>query len=349
MRHSTLAAARGRSIWRAGLMMGALVAALLALGPARAAPSIRLSANNMVPACVTPDRLMAFLRERNPDLDPRYRDIAAWYKSHGEALRIRWDYAFFQMLIETNYLTFRRGNGRRGDVHPRQNNFAGIGATGGGVPGESFPDVPTGVRAQLEHLVVYSGEYVPSPVSQRTRTVQEHILRWAAPLAKKRPVTFQDLAGKWAADRSYWRSIDVTAKRFYDSYCRNDVIATRKDSRPANDSSWSASVAPASMATIVAPRPAIAVRPQPQPPPRPEPTACRVFSASYGGTKAVLIRHVAEDAVEYTALEVLDGFETSMAESYMKAYAPEGRMIGEFPSSEQAFARAYQLCPSAGG
>lgn len=348
MRHNTLAAARGLSTWRAGLMMGMLAAGLLAFASAQATP-IRISANNVVPACVTPERLMAFLRERNPDLDLRYRDIAAWYKTHGEALRVRWDYAFFQMLVETNYLTFRRGNGKRGDVHPRQNNFAGIGATGGGVPGESFPDVSTGVRAQLEHLVVYSGEYVPSPVAQRTRTVQEHILSWTAPLSRKRPVTFQDLAGKWAADRSYWRSISLTAKRFYDAYCRNDLIATSSGPRPSgNASSWSANVASASMATVVAPNPARAVRPQPQPP-RPEPTACRVFSASYGGKKAVLIRHVAEDAIEYTALEVLDGFEASMAESYMKTYAPQGRLIGEFPSSEQAFARAYELCPGAGG
>ena len=98
---------------------------------------------------------MAFLTERNTRLDPRFRDIAVWYKRHGEALGVRWDYAFFQMVIETNFLTYLRGNGKRGDVDPRQNNFAGIGTTGGGVPGDSFPDVSTGVRGQIEHLVVY--------------------------------------------------------------------------------------------------------------------------------------------------------------------------------------------------
>ncbi len=100
---------------------------------------------------------MAFLKMRNGQLAPRYRDIAKWYQHHGEAWRVRWDYAFFQMALETNFLTYRRGNGEPGDVQPAQNNFAGIGATGGGVTGDRFPDVSTGVLAQIQHLVAYSG------------------------------------------------------------------------------------------------------------------------------------------------------------------------------------------------
>ena len=84
---------------------------------------------------------MAFLRSQNDRLDGKYQNIAADYKKHGEALNIRWDFAFYQMLLETNYLKFRRGDGSPGDVKPKQNNFAGLGATGNGVPGESFPDV----------------------------------------------------------------------------------------------------------------------------------------------------------------------------------------------------------------
>lgn len=55
----------------------------------------------------------------------------------GEDLGLRWDYAFFQMAIETNYLSFRREGGRRSDVRPSQNNFAGLGATGNGVHSKS--------------------------------------------------------------------------------------------------------------------------------------------------------------------------------------------------------------------
>lgn len=82
---------------------------------------------------------MAFLKMRNGQLSSRYRDIAKWYRRHGEAWRVRWDYAFFQMALETNFLTYRRANGDRGDVHPRQNNFAGIGATGGVFQETGFP------------------------------------------------------------------------------------------------------------------------------------------------------------------------------------------------------------------
>src|SRR5262245_8280146 len=107
-------------------------------------PEIRVSAASQgVPACVTPSRLMHHLTQRTRDLDPRFRDIARYYKLHGDALGIRWDYAFYQMLLETNYLSFKTDSGRPGDVNARQNNFAGIGATGGGVPGDSFPDVST--------------------------------------------------------------------------------------------------------------------------------------------------------------------------------------------------------------
>ncbi len=351
---------RGRGpLTRACLIVlaSALLAGLSA-GPFSAqAAGIRISATNPVPACVTPERLMAFLRARNTTLDPKYRDIAHWYKRHGEELRVRWDYAFFQMLIETNYLTFRRGDGRRGDVDPRQNNFAGLGTTGGGVPGDSFPDVATGVRGQLEHLVVYSGEQLPAPVAPRTRLKQNDILSWTAPLSKRRAVTLQDLAGKWAADRAYGRSIESIAERFRQAHCTGQMIAAANPQArtPAPQQRWGSNAAPpARTAAAPAPQPAAALRASVMPTfptsPQPKaaaPTTCRVLMASYGGKKTMLIRHQTSDAIEYTALRVLDGFEQSMMESYLKTHAPGGTLIGEFASSEGAFERAFQLCPGA--
>ena len=75
-----------------------------------APPAIRLSASNQVPACVTPSRLMAFLATRNKRLNPNFREIAEWYRYHGESWQVRWDYAFYQMAIETNFLTYRAPN-----------------------------------------------------------------------------------------------------------------------------------------------------------------------------------------------------------------------------------------------
>lgn len=180
-------------------------------------PAIRIDNANRVPRCVTPERLMAFLTQRNTRLDPRFRDIAKWYRHHGENWRVRWDFAFFQMALETNYLSFRRPDGRAGDVDPRQNNFAGIGATGGGVPGDRFPDVGTGVLAQIQHLVAYSGELLAQPVAQRTALKQDVIVNASRKL--KRPVRFSDLAQRWAADPRYASSIADVASSFYAAHC----------------------------------------------------------------------------------------------------------------------------------
>src|SRR5262245_30341814 len=108
--------------------------------PASAAdlPQVRMSTTNTVPACATPGRLMAFLSTLNHHVDQHFSTIAANYMRIGDELKIRWDIAFFQMMLETGNLTFK------GDVQPTQNNFAGLGATGKHVPGESFPDVATG-------------------------------------------------------------------------------------------------------------------------------------------------------------------------------------------------------------
>ena len=120
-------------------------------------PAVKAGSSNKVMSCATPGRLMAFLKTRNEKLDGKFSDIASEYMRHGEELGLRWDYAFFQMLLETGNLKFG------GDVKPSQNNFAGLGATGNGERGETFKDVATGVRAHLEHLVMYTGEKVANP------------------------------------------------------------------------------------------------------------------------------------------------------------------------------------------
>lgn len=185
--------------------------------PAHAAglPQVELTATNKVPACTTPGRLMGFLESRNPNIDPRFRAIAADYMRIGNELKIRWDVAFFQMMIETGNLTFR------GDVQADQNNFAGMGATGNHVHGESFPDVATGVKAHLQHLLMYAGEHIDNPVAERTRKVQEWgiLTNWQKSLHG--PVTYDQLAKQWApTSRRYSREIAGLVEAFYGSPCR---------------------------------------------------------------------------------------------------------------------------------
>lgn len=80
--------------------------------------------------------------------------------------------AFAQMLVETGWLQFG------GDVSAEQYNFAGIGATGG-VPGNSYPDVRTGVRAQIQHLKAYA---TTEPLAQTCVDDRyEYVIKGSAP------------------------------------------------------------------------------------------------------------------------------------------------------------------------
>ena len=304
-------------------------------GPASAkAPPIRLSDRNQVPACVTPERLMLFLATRNKKLLPKFRDIAEWYKYHGESWRVRWDYAFYQMAIETNFLTYRTPSGRWGDVKPKQNNFAGIGTTGGGVPGNSFKDVGTGVLAQIQHLVVYSGERVPKAVAYRTRSKQHIILKLSKPIARRRPVTFQDLSGRWAVDRRYGRSIQRIARLFAKKFCtsaRQNPVRRKSGPPPSSGASAEPTFRPAIAAHQPSAIPATAKE-------------CRVQIASYGGSKTLLIKSIASDVVQLTALDVHPGSETEMARNFSDVHAPGGTTIAEFDSRDSAVNKAHAMC-----
>jgi hypothetical protein len=320
-----------------------LTAALLAAagGVADAAggrpvlPEVRLSSRHSVPRCVTPSRLNRHLMERTRNLDPRFRDIARFYRLHGEALRVRWDYAFFQMLLETNYLSYKTGSGSRGDVDPAQNNFAGIGTIGGGVPGDSFPDVSTGVLAQMQHLLAYSGERVTRPLAPRTREKQDEIIELSRAL--KRPVRFDDLTNRWAKDRNYARSIEWVAERYRAANCT-------ASGEPLNPSPDDDAEERPRRPLVAASAPVRAVAP---PPPAAPPRApvCDVFTASYGGSVALLIRSVAGASISYTVLQVDADLEQPQAEAFMKVHAPNGRTIARFGSPEPAFERAFELCP----
>lgn len=279
---------------------------------------------------------MRHVRERTPDLDPRFRDIARYYKLHGEALGIRWDYAFYQMLLETNFLSYKTGSGRRGDVDPRQNNFAGIGTTGGGVPGDSFPDVSTGVLAQMQHLIAYSGARVPNPLAPRTREKQDDIIGLS--LALRRPVRFDDLTNRWAKDRNYAKSIAWVAERYWQGNCAADGAAPL---RPTEDDVEVASRRPHLAGLAVGPRigePHVAAAPR-------APT-CDVLAASYGGSVALLIRSVAGAIISYTVLQVDESLEQPQADAFIKTHMPNGKTIARYTSREHALARAFQLCPA---
>ena len=223
-----------------------LFAFLLLPGVSHAAalPRILASADNPVPQCVRPAALMDFVAERNAKhnpprtIDPRFTNLASLYQRIGRCVTrapepcvaVRWDYAFFQMLIETNYLTFRRPNGVPASVVPTITILPASAPTISGRPGERFKDVATGVLAHLQHVLMYSTTRIPDPVAKRTRQVQDDVQQAMRRL--HRPVTFADLAREWTGTdhNAYGAEMQKLAETYASRYCatasRGDVTGS---------------------------------------------------------------------------------------------------------------------------
>lgn len=76
--------------------------------------------------------------------------FCSMYCEEARAEGVRPEVAFAQTMKETGFLQYG------GDASIQQFNFAGLGTTGNGVPGNSFRDVRTGIRAQIQHLKAYA-------------------------------------------------------------------------------------------------------------------------------------------------------------------------------------------------
>ena len=83
------------------------------------------------------------------------------YQAAGQQTGVRDDLAFAQSLIETGYFSFPS----YGQLTPKDNNFAGIGACDSCAHGWNFPNAQTGVGAQMELLEAYAS---PKPVAHAT-------------------------------------------------------------------------------------------------------------------------------------------------------------------------------------
>ena len=117
---------------------------------------------------------------------------------------VRVEVAFAQTMKETGWLRFG------GDSVIEQFNFAGIGTTGGGVKGIFFPDVRTGVRAQIQHLKAYASDEPlnQEPVVENIRF--GYVTRLSAPYVEWLGQN-ENPAGKgWATHEGYgYRIVDL--------------------------------------------------------------------------------------------------------------------------------------------
>ena len=95
------------------------------------------------------------LRNPNPKINCTVEELVRYYYEEGAVEGIRPDIALCQSIKETG--TWNYG----GDVVPEQNNFCGLGTTGGGVKGAYFATPRLGVRAQIQHLLVYTSTRPP--------------------------------------------------------------------------------------------------------------------------------------------------------------------------------------------
>ena len=138
---------------------------------------------------------MRYLLEHNPypNLAVTAEEIVAYYYEEGAREGIRPDVAFAQALKETGF--FRYG----GDVVPEQNNYCGLGTTGGGVKGEFFATPQMGVRAHIQHLLAYSSTRRPlTPIIDPRYDVVRNAY------GDRILSNWQDLNGRWAVPGRYY-------------------------------------------------------------------------------------------------------------------------------------------------
>ncbi|MEH2253656.1 hormogonium tapered terminus morphoprotein TftA [Nostoc sp.] len=147
-------------------------------------------------------QLQLFLRNNNENALVKFPDIPKLYREEAGIEGVNYDIAFCQMCVETGFLRFG------GDIKPEQNNFAGLGAIGGGSEAASFASARIGVRAHVQHLKAYASlePLVQEVVDPRFRFVTRGI----APL-------IDQLSGRWSADLDYGAKISAMLKRLYES------------------------------------------------------------------------------------------------------------------------------------
>jgi hypothetical protein len=130
-------------------------------------------------------------------------ELAGYYVRYCAEAGLRADLLWAQMALETGYGAYG------GDVSPYQNNFAGIGATGGGAAGASFATAEAGVMAQVAHMVAYV--FAESPVQWANSTTDP---RFDFVNPRGAAVVLADLNGRWAVPgESYGQHIEDIARR----------------------------------------------------------------------------------------------------------------------------------------
>lgn len=138
----------------------------------------------------TAEQMSKYLLSKNPN--PKFSinisalEFAQLYLDICAKEGVRGDIAFAQCLKETGNLKYG------GDVKYTQNNFAGIGATGG-VPGCSFETIEIGILAQAQHLKTYA---TTAPLNETC--VDPRRTAWFVKVKGGTSPTIEGCGGVWA-------------------------------------------------------------------------------------------------------------------------------------------------------
>ena len=151
--------------------------------------------------------MLAYLLRQNPNpkLTGTAKELVHAYYIEAAREGVRPDAALAQAYKETGCFAYG------GDVSWQQNNFCGLGATGGGAKGLSFPDMQTGVRAHIQHLLAYSRKTPPAAPLVDPRY---DLIRTNRPDIYGRLTRWTELNGVWAVPgRNYGQEILMILER----------------------------------------------------------------------------------------------------------------------------------------
>ena len=174
----------------------------LVTAPAQGSPMIVMRENYsdvplMGEAVATQDQMINFINKRNPapKLNCTVKQLVHLYYLEADREGIRPDIAICQAIKETG--TWAYG----GDVIPEQNNYCGLGTTGGGVKGEFFATPQLGVRAHIQHLLSYASKRPPKVeiVDPRYELIKKFRPQIFGKLTK-----WTDLNGVWAVPGNHY-------------------------------------------------------------------------------------------------------------------------------------------------
>lgn len=126
---------------------------------------------------------------------PTIEDFARIICEEASLEGVRPEVVFAQSMLETGWLRFG------GDDSITQYNFAGLGTVGDGNHGLVFPDVRTGIRAQVQHLKAYACEDDLNEACVDPRF--DKVLRGAAPYVQWLGIQENPEGVGWAGSEGY--------------------------------------------------------------------------------------------------------------------------------------------------